>query len=198
MATELFTCVVGSTLHRTTTPQSDVDTRSVYALSLSDRLSPFVSEKVKTVHGDNHESVSFEFSHFARFIAKNNPTAMEILLSDAAEGFRTDLIPPLLHAALDTELYVKQTNGMILGMQRKGSPKSLHHAERLRTHLRLYANTGLLLLDASTYNNYDYLMAIKRGEVVPEDREPIEVNHKFHTQDLDRLSQIVYDVYVGS
>lgn len=198
MDTNLFTAVVGSTLHGTALQDSDVDTRSVYALSLEDRLSPFVGERTKTQKGDKHDEVAYELTHFARFVAKNNPTAMEVLLSGVVYGPRIELIPHMLRAALDTELYVKQTNGMILGMQKKASPKSLHHAERLREHLKMYVATGIILLDARQYRNYEYLMAVKRGEVVPENREPIQADRMWHHQDLDALRKIVYDVYVGN
>lgn len=195
--TTLFKAIVGSQLHRTNTEASDTDVRSVHRLSLEERLSPFTNEKAKQEQGDEHDNVSYELSHFARLAAKNNPTIMEVLLSDKLSG-DSGLASAILTAALDTELYFKHTNGMINGMVRKGTAKSLHHAERLKTHLLIYKTTGGLQFDASAYWNFDHLMRVKRGEHVPSMLilENVEMNQRWHIQNLDRLSRIVYNEYM--
>jgi hypothetical protein len=203
----LFRVTTGSTYHRTNTFTSDVDLRSVYRLSLRDRLSPFSENApqdalslVFPVTGRANKKVEhtfFELSHFARTLAKCNPTAIEVAKAAIDQG-RPSPASTMLSLAMDTENYAKQCNGFILGMFRDGKPKSLHHGWRVALHLRRYLLTGELDFDCTSYPEYDDLMRVKAGVLTPHERvfDKQEPNQIWHVQDLDKLSELVCDMYL--
>jgi hypothetical protein len=160
-----------------------------------ERLSPFRGTETRT--STYSDTVFYELSHFAKMLAKCNPTAVETVFARHATGDQA-LMDLMLNAALDTELYVKQCNGFIHGMIKTATPKSLHHAARVHTHLTNYVNYGILEFNAATYVNYFELMKIKRGEL-PLDkryREPVQLTKTWDIQNRTELERIVVAEYM--
>lgn len=194
----IFDCVVGSKLHRTDGPDSDTDRRVVYRRHLREQLSPFTSTPdVYQGLPQYSDTTYFELSHFARMLMKGNPTAIEVVHGLQRGGDRS-LLEQILVAAMDTEKYVAQGNGLVIGMLKRETPKRLHHAVRMHTHLELYVRTGNLVFDATKYENYSYLMALKRGEVQFDEKyaEKVEPKRIWDTQDLDKVEEMVYNEYI--
>ena len=192
----LLYATVGSHYHHTNTPESDVDIRAVYVESLREKLSPFHERTQIKLDGD--DSVAYELSHFARMLAKCNPTAIEVAMS-AIENDGSLVASSLLEASLDTEKFVSQCNGFVKGMWHDGKPKALHHGWRVALLLRRYILTGVLDFDCTSYPEYDELMRVKMGLVTPPEgyfakQEAVDIHH---TQDIPVLEQLVYDLYMG-
>ena len=194
----IFTGVVGSKLHRTDGPTSDTDTRVVYRRSLTEQLSPF------RTNTDVHEGIEqysnttyFELSHFARMLCKGNPTTVEIVHALHRGGDRY-LLEELLRAAMDTEKYVSQCNGMIQGMLKRATPKRLHHAARVHTHLTNYVERGIIDFNAARYHNYGYLLALKRGEAEfdPKYAEKVHVRRVWDVADREAVDNLVLEQYM--
>lgn len=122
---------------------------------------------------------------------------MEILYGVDQEG-DTSLLRALRDVALDTDLYLKHCNGMIMNMLTRATPKRLHHAARVHTHLTKYAESGIIDFNAKNYDNYDYLMAIKRGEadLEPKYLEKVYSDRVWHTQDRSAIERIVIEEYL--
>jgi predicted nucleotidyltransferase len=204
---EVYKVLCGSHLHRTENENSDLDIRSVHLDTIRQKLSPFHREKVKE-GGD--DTLSFELGHFVRLLAKNNPTVMEIAFSDlmipthlndtSALTVQKD-IRNMAKCLLDTIMYTKACNGFIQGLlqQRQQTPKRLHHAARMATHLDIYLKTGKLVYNTKRYDNREDLLRIKRGEMTyPEDmffkREPDTI---WDTQDLASAENMCYNMYMS-
>lgn len=191
----LFSCVTGSKLHRTDTKDSDTDLRVVYRDSLEDRLSPL--NRQTTTHTDMYtDTTYFELTHFAKMLHKCNPTAIEILHGSDMEGDH-NLAGYLALAAMDTDKYVAQCNGMILGMIGRATPKRLHHAARIHTHLTMYVKSGILEFNAAKYDNYEYLCALKRGEAAFDEKyaEKVVRNRMWDEGNEKLLNSVVVRQY---
>lgn len=78
---ELAELVVGSTLHGLNTPESDVDTVTIWAEHPQRLISPFY-KRVAKVQDDN---TRMELSHFMYLCTKGNPTALEVLWSNIVQ-----------------------------------------------------------------------------------------------------------------
>jgi predicted nucleotidyltransferase len=190
----LFFTKVGSHYHQTSTPTSDVDIRAVYALSLREKLSPFIEATQIKLEGD--DSVAYELSHFARMLAKGNPTAIEVAMSaiDCGSPYPAST---LLSNALDTEKFVSQCNGFVKGMWHDGKPKALHHGWRVALLCRRYILTGELDFDCTSYPEYEDLMRVKFGLLAPSEEwfAKQEPQHIHHVQDIVALEDTVYELY---
>jgi predicted nucleotidyltransferase len=79
MDRQLFTSIVGSRLQGLDGPDSDTDTKGVFAATLDDFLDPF--RAVPESRGGS-EDTSWELSHFLRLCTKGNWTTLEALYSD--------------------------------------------------------------------------------------------------------------------
>jgi predicted nucleotidyltransferase len=194
----LHRATVGSVLHRTNSATSDVDIKTVYKNTLEEKLDPFFKEL--TIRNEAEDETLFELEHFTRMVVKNNPTAMEIGFSDMFEtGHNSKPVRDIAELALDTELYTKHCNGFIhsLRQEKNQTPKRLHHAARMATHLDIYLMWGTIEYNVLTYPNYDYLMSIKRGETSAAafDFRKREIRQIWHSQLLDDIREIVYTEY---
>lgn len=192
----LFEATVGSHFHNTATLNSDVDLRTVYRLSLRERLSPFTESMIKKKEeGTDHEF--FELSHFARMLAKCNVTALEIAEAGWKQtGSAIALI--LANEAMDTEKFTAQCNGFVQGMWNSGTPKSLHHGWRVALLLRRYLLTGDLDFDCTSYPEYDDLMRVKAGIITPHEKlfDKQAPTRIWHIQNLDNIARVVYNTYL--
>ena len=78
----LLTSVVGSRLHGTAGPESDLDERSVFAVSLAEALSPFrAARETLWAEGDT-DRTGWELRRFCKLAAHGNPTALETLVGE--------------------------------------------------------------------------------------------------------------------
>lgn len=191
----LYECVVGSYMHGTATKKSDKDTRVLYRDSLKDRLSPFGGTKSRQ---DRYtDRVYYELSHFANMLWKNNPTVVEMCYGIHPIG---DLafVRTLVLAAIDSEKYISQCNGMIMGMAHHGKPKSYYHAARIHTHATLFAKEGILEFDAREYPNYLELVAIKAGEepLDPKYLDKVEAKQYAYRQSETWVDMLVVEKYM--
>lgn len=190
----IFEVVVGSYFHGTATSGSDVDWRTLYQLSLRERLSLFSEPTYFSKKGSDHEF--YELSHFAKMLAKGNVTAVEVAVAAIDQGYFYPA-SALLSLSLDTKRFTSQANGFIKGMWNAGTPKSLHHGWRVSLLLRRYLLTGELGFDCTSYPEFDDLMRVKVGLLMPpkgvfEYQEPSTI---WHTSDLDKLDEMVYTLY---
>lgn len=189
----IYEAVVGSHLHGTATLDSDTDRRVVYRDSLFERLSPFKGTQISHKEDD---TLYIELSHFARMLAKCNPTAIEIAHGTSPVG-DVEFIRALADAAMDTKSYVSRANSMIMELSKGSTPKRLAHAFRVHEHLRRYILTGELDFDARNYPTFQQIIAIKHGdEVVGTSQMPkLLYGIEWHRQNTNRLEQLVVDKY---
>ena len=74
--------IVGSQLHRTATPKSDIDYRGIYIDDLKSALSPFQAHKTTSWIEGDEDNTSYELREFCKLATKGNATILEVFFSD--------------------------------------------------------------------------------------------------------------------
>lgn len=82
----LLKSLVGSRLHGLYTESSDYDYKSILISPIEDIISPFKTQKGKTVVTETEDICNYELVHFAKLLGNCNPTILEMLWSTNIEG----------------------------------------------------------------------------------------------------------------
>lgn len=135
----LINTVAGSRSYKLDTPESDYDTRGVFATEDESQIFGLSKRKV-TINSSSDDGVLWELVHFFNMLKNGNTQTMEILFSSSeniiqCEPLFKSLVIDHKHRFLDIDQIITSLHGYSIGESKKTFEHHGSHGEKRRNNI---------------------------------------------------------------